>query len=191
MRRTSPATITRAMLKRKRRGQGQQAFTLIELVLVVLVLSAMVAIVVPRLIAIKKSRDLTNLEASIARLPTLARNAAMSSGKPVTLQISDDTLVMQQSQTDGSAAQQLKQVPLGNQITVENTQLDSKTVDPTAWTWTAYPDGSADSGGLEFTEGTVQKSLVIPRDRNVRWIDGALPDTSGDEWTAGQLLPRS
>jgi len=188
MLRTSPATI-RIMVNGERRGHDRHGFTLIEVILVIMVLSIMAALVVPRLIAIKNSRDLMSLEASIARLPTLARNAAVSSGKPVTLQISGDALVMQQSQTDGTTTQ-MKQVSFNNLITVDNTQLGSKPVDPTAWTWTAYPDGTSDSGGLEFTEGKAQKSLVIPRDRNVRWVDGALPDTTGDEWTAGDLLPR-
>ena len=196
MLRTSPATTISVTVDLPRRRPGRRAFTLIELTLVIAVLALMVALVVPNLLAIKRSRDLLNLEAAIGRLPAEARNAAVKSGRPVTLQITGDALVMQQSQTDASTAQtngtsaQMKQVSLGSGIVVENAQQNGQPVDPSAWLWTAYPDGTADSGGLEFTEGSAVKSLVIPRDMNARWVDGALPDTSQDKWTAGELLQR-
>ena len=184
----SPVPTINAMASRNR--YRSQAFTLIEVILVITILTLMVALVVPNLIAIQRSRQLLSLEASIVRLPAEARVAAVKSGQPVTIQVTGEALVMQQTQTDGSSSE-MKQVPLGTQITVENTQQDGRPVDPTAWQWTAYPDGTADSGGLEFSLGTTTKSLVIPRDRNARWIDGTLPDTSQDEWPAGELLQRT
>jgi hypothetical protein len=57
--------------------------------------------------------------------------------------------------------------------------------------WTAYPDGVTDKGGIQFGEGSEQKSLVFGAGGGTTWVDGDLPDQSLDQWPAGSLMQRS
>lgn len=175
---------------KRARTTSNRAFTLIELTIVIAVLVIAAAVVVPSLTAVQRSRDLRKTEANIARLPIEARNEAVKSGKNVTLQVSDNELVMSEANTDGTT-QQVKQVPLGNDIAIEDAQQNGQAVAAEAWQWTAYPDGTSDRGGLGIAEGQVHKYLLMQADSNPVFAAGTLPDTTTDQWQAGDLLQRA
>jgi type II secretory pathway pseudopilin PulG len=161
-----------------------------ELTIVIAVLVIASAVVVPSLTAVQRSRDLRKLEASIARLPVEARNEAVKSGKTVTVQISDNNLVMTEANTDGTA-RQIKQIALGNSISIEDAQQNGQAVAAETWQWKAYPDGTSDRGGLGIAEGSVHKYLLMQPDSNPVFAQGTLPDTTSDQWQAGDLLQRT
>lgn len=170
--------------------EKKYAFTLVELTVVCAILVIIAATIVPNLVAVTRSRSLKDLEGNVARLPAEARNEAVKSQTPVRLRVSGTTLVMERVPATGEPAQ-VKMVDLGDSLTVDAAQQNGKTTDAGSWVWMVYPDGSADSGGVEFTEGQAQKSLVLSANGGVQWIDGPLPDSAQDTWPAGQLLPHT
>jgi type II secretory pathway pseudopilin PulG len=167
-----------------------RAFTLMEMVVVCAVLIIIAAAIMPNLVAMTRSRSLKDLEGSIARLPAEARNEALKSQTPVQIRVSGTMLVVEQV-PDTGAPVQVEQVDLGSDITIDSAQLNGKSVDIGSWTWMVYPDGSADSGAMQFSEGQVQKSLILYTSGDSRFITGPMPDQSQDQWPAGQLLQRS
>ena len=160
-----------------------------ELCIVLVVLMLFVALVVPNLAAVKRSRELAKLEASIARLPVQAQNEARSSGTPVTIRVEGSSLIMERTPATGDA-QTVRQIDLTGDIQVAAAQLNNAVADPGSWRWTVYPDGTSDSGGLQFSEGATQKSVVITSSGEVRWLSDALPDATRDRWQAGALQQR-
>lgn len=185
MRPISPATITNP----RRRNLSTTAFTFVEVSVVITVLLLMAAVMLPRLSAVKKSRDLRSLEAKVARLPVEARNEAVKSSAPVTIRLSDTALVMERTPANGSA-EQVKQIDLGSTMQVDDAQRNGQEAAPASWQWTAYPDGTSDSGGLTVIEGDQRKSLIMPKAGFPTWVTGDLPDASQDQWPAGDLLQR-
>lgn len=167
-----------------------RAFTLIELVVVLFVLLLLATAVVPRAVALQRSRRLKDREGRIARLPALCRNEAVRAGVPVRLRADGSALVMERAPV-GGAAEEVRREPLGAGLTLDAAQSDGRFVDAGAWQWTVYPDGSGDSGGLEFAEGASRKSLRLPSGGGARWVAGDLPDTLPERWPAGSLQPHA
>lgn len=170
---------------RRRRG-----FTLVEIVVVCAILIVIAGAIVPNLLTITQSRNLKDLEGNVARLPAEARNEAIQTQTPVRLRFSGTTIVMEEVPADGDP-QQVKEVDLGDSLQVDTVQLNGKPSDVGSWEWTVNPDGSADSGGVEFSEGQAHKSLILSPTGTAQWISGDLPDQSQDQWPAGQLLQRT
>ncbi len=175
---TSPVTSD------KRRG-----FTLIELIVVLFVLVLLTTAIVPRVVALQKSRHLKDVEAGIIRLPAEARNEAVRSGVPVQVRIDGAALVLERVPAGGSP-EEVKRVPLGRDLIVSGAEKAGQPADAGSWLWTIYPDGSADAGGIEFTEGTARKSLLLSSDGSAGWVSGGLPDGLPERWPAGQLETR-
>jgi type II secretory pathway pseudopilin PulG len=160
------------------------------MIVVCAVLIIIAAAIMPNMIAITRSRSLKDLEGSVARLPAEARNEAQKSQTPVQIRVSGTMLVMEQVPPDGAPVQ-VEQVDLGSDISIDAAQLNGQSTDIGSWTWMVYPDGSADSGAMQFSEGQVVKSLVLTASGDSRFITGPMPDQSADQWPAGQLLQRS
>lgn len=198
-------------LSANREHARHSAFTLIELVIITIVLVLMAACIVPRMIALTRSRALFEVEAAIQRAPLEARNEARRSQVPVRLRVENGALLMewvldsqnQQQQpntamqanpptlrSDGVSPQEFKRITLGDDIQVQYAQRNNQNSDLGSWQWTVYPDGSADTAGLQFSEGNKQKSLVLTNTGDGQWLEGALPDTSQQQWPAGELQQR-
>jgi hypothetical protein len=185
MPRTSPA-INKAVVIRGRSA----GFTFVEISVVLVVLFIIASMVFANLATVTKSRALKDLEGKVARLPTPARNDAVRLNTPVQLRIQGTTLVEEQVPDSGEPTQ-LTNLDLGQDLTVDRVQLNGQDSDSGTWTWTAYPDGSSDSGGIEFSESGAQKALVLPSTGGAEWVNGALPDETQDTWPAGVYLQRS
>jgi type II secretory pathway pseudopilin PulG len=160
-----------------------------EMCVVIVVLVVISAAAMPRIVAYINSEQEKSLEASIARLPGEARLDAMKTQDPVRLRINGSSIVEEEVPLNGPATQ-LKEVDLGSSIQVDLTQKNYQNVDSSSWDWTAYPDGTADLGGVQFSVETESKSLIIPIQGQATWVSGPLPDESQDQWTAGQLQQR-
>ncbi len=169
----------------KRRG-----FTLIELIVVLFILLLMTTAVVPRVVALQKSRRLKDVEARIIRLPAEARNEAVRSGTPVRLRVDGAALVIERAPLNGTP-EEVKRVTLGTGIGVDSVEQDGQPANVGSWQWTVYPDGSADADGIQFGEGAAQKSLRLFSDGSARWLLGNLPDGTPERWPAGQLRQRT
>lgn len=185
MQRISPATNEDVM---SRASSACRAFTLVEIAMIVFLLLLIATAVVPRMIAIQRSRDLQDQEGRIARLPLLARNEALRSQTPMRLRLIGDALVLEQA-PPGQPSEIEQQLSLEG-LSVVAVEQDGQPADAGSWQWTVYPDGSAQSGGVEFAEGARHKSLLLTADGRSLWITGSISDQTPDWWPAGQLAAR-
>lgn len=171
------------------RGRKGTGFTLIELIVVLFILLLLTAAIVPRVVALQKSRRLKDAEARVIRLPAEAANEAVRSGKPVRLRVDGAALALDRAPV-GAAPEEFKRVALGRDLEVSAVTQNGQPAGAASWQWTVYPDGSADSGGIEFAEGASRKSLRLSPDGSAEWIIGGLPAEAPERWPAGSLLPR-
>jgi type II secretory pathway pseudopilin PulG len=170
------------------------AFTLMELLVLMTVLVIAAAAIFPNVVAYEQSQKAKKLEASILRFPLDAKDEAVKAQMPVRIRVDGNTLVMERMPLDFTGQQQpqmVKQLDLGDTVQVENTQAASNTATDTSWEWTTYPDGSSDQAGIQFSFGSVEKSLVLPAVGDPQWTTGVLPDQTQVKWQAGQLSIRS
>ncbi len=186
---TSPVTNNQSPVTNKpfRTCPG---YTLVELIVVLFVLLLMTTAIVPRVIALQNSRRLKDVEARVIRLPAEARNEAVRTGKPVRLRVDGADLVMDRVPLNGTP-EEVKRVALGTGIQVDSVEQDGRPANTGSWLWTVYPDGTAEAGGIQFTEGAARKSLVLSSDGDSQWVLGDLPDGTPEHWPAGQLQQRT
>lgn len=168
----------------------RRGFTLVELVVVIFILLLLATAVVPRVVAIQKSRRLKDMEGRIIRLPIEARNEAVRAAMPVRLRVDGAALVIERSPVNGEA-ETVKRVPLIPGIQVDSVRLGEQPSNTGSWQWTVYPDGSAEDGGIQFEENGSEKSLLLSSQGEARWILGDLPDEAPERWPAGQLKQRT
>jgi len=130
----------------RRRRAG---FTLVETLIVLFVMVLIAAGVTARLVTFTQARAIKDLEANVARLPTEARNEAVTTQTPVRIRIVGADLVEEQVSVSGEPVT-IKEVDLSSTLTVDGVQLNGQTSDTGSWAWTVYPDGSADKAGIQF-----------------------------------------
>ena len=168
-------------------------FTLIEATVVITILALMAALVIPNVVALKRSQDVQTLKASVLRLPAEAQNEARRSKQAVTLrEEGGDTLIMERAAQEGESPSEVKRVSLSAALKLDAAQSEGKSVDLASWEWTVYPDGSAVPGRLELAEGNRILSLRLPGEGELpRWISASSSNSSGEErWSAGELEQR-
>jgi len=78
---------------RLRRAAG--GYTLIEACAVIVVVAVLAASVIPNLVALKRTRDIRKVEASVQRLPLQARVEARLGRVPVVMRVEGDELVLE------------------------------------------------------------------------------------------------
>jgi type II secretory pathway pseudopilin PulG len=159
------------------------------MVVVILALTLIAALIMPNMVAIHRSREQADVEASILRASSEARNEARRSQRPVSIRLEEGALILERV-SEAEEPQRIKRISLGRELRAVRAALGEETVEPDSWAWTVYPDGSAQVGGIEFSQGSDRKSLVIAEDGTARWVRGALPETLGDRWPAGEIEQR-
>jgi Tfp pilus assembly protein FimT len=172
--------------------------TLIEMTVVLAILLFIAAAVVPRVVAMQQSFNLKQLEAKVARVPAEAENQAVTLHTPVRVRISSNSIVMEKvtvgsdgAITPDAQSEQIKEIDLGDSIKVDNAQLNGQSSPADTWQWIAYPDGTSDTGALEFEVDKSHYALVITDHAASQWIQGDMPDQTQDQWPAGELVQRT
>jgi type II secretory pathway pseudopilin PulG len=170
----------------------RRSFTLIEATVVITILALLAALVIPNVVAMKRSRDVQSLKASILRLPAEAINEASKSKRAVTLRAEgSDTLVMERVGAEGEDPSEVKRLALSQELQLDSALSEGQSVDLGSWEWTVYPDGSAKPGRLELLEGSRVLSLRLPSEGELpRWIRATGTETSEERWSAGELEQR-
>ncbi|MBC8138949.1 MAG: type II secretion system protein [Fibrella sp.] len=176
-------------------ARRQRGYTLIEMIVVITILAMMAALIIPNFLAMKRSREIRDAESALMRLPTEARIEAQRSATPVTIRVEGGELVMERAATvEEPEPIEVKRLKLPDGMRMEAARLGTETTDLGSWQWIVYPDGSAETAGLEFVEGeSARHSLMLPSkpDESSRWLDGELPQEDANErWTAGELEQR-
>jgi Tfp pilus assembly protein FimT len=172
------------------RNNGIRGFTLIEMTVILVVLVIIAAAIVPNVVSVLQSEQLKSTEATLARLPDGVRNDAIKGQNPIRVHFDGSTMVEEELMPDGTI-QQYKTIDLGSSVQVDQVQKNYQVADPSTWYWTAFPDGTSDIGGVQFTVDSEQESLIIPSFGKSVWQSGPLPDETEDQWTAGQLQLRT
>lgn len=167
-------------------------FTLIEATVVITTLALLAALVLPNVVAMKRSRDVRSLKASVLRFPAEAVNEARQSQQAVVLRAEgNDTLVLERTGQDGSDSSEVKRLTLSADLQLDGAQSEGQSVDLGSWEWKVYPDGSAKPGRLELTEGGRVLSLRLPTEgEQPRWIDPEVTQAGEERWSAGELEQR-
>jgi hypothetical protein len=180
------------------------------------ILLLLFTLIVPNLVALERSRALRNKEAELMRLPNQAKDLAQQLNTPMVMHMDGNDLVVEvdtdvtqspisttmpnQSRTpngptsnnqDNKNMDVQKRVTLGDDIRITSAQLNGENVDAGSWKWEVFPDGSAQSAGLEFTIGNDHKALYMPTNEPMRWINGDLPDPTQENWAVGQIEART
>lgn len=161
-------------------------YTLIEMNVVLIVLLLMALMIVPTFSTMQNSRNEKDQEAAILRAPLEAGNDARKNQEPIRLRINGDALIMERISST-SDAQEIKRLTLAQNSRVTGTISEGATVDSAIWEWKVYPDGTSDSGGVEFEIGPTRRTLLLNRDGSARWETGGLNQVDQESWPAGEL----
>ncbi|MDR3689010.1 MAG: prepilin-type N-terminal cleavage/methylation domain-containing protein [Fimbriimonas sp.] len=92
---------------------------------------------------------------------------------------------------DRSQDKIVKTCPLSSGIRFGNFELAGSSSDAGSFSLHFYPDGTSDGGGMELVEGRGTKSIVISARGAVKMQDGTLPDSSTQQWQAGDYVHRA
>jgi hypothetical protein len=161
-----------------------------EMTVIIVILLLIAAAIVPNVVSVLNSEQLKSTEATIARLPAMARADAVKNQNPVQLRFDGSSVVEEEVEANGNT-DLLNTIDLGDSVQVDQSQKNYLNVDPSSWDWTAYPDGTSDTGGVEVLIDSEKRSLIISSSGDALWTTGPLPDESQDQWTAGQLQQRA
>lgn len=169
----------------------RRAFTLIEMMVVVVVLTLMAAFITPNLVAIQRSRTLRSLEASVLRLPAEARSEAQRTGFAVTFRVEGDALVLERKPSKDEDPVEIKRLSLGSELVAQQAETNGESVDLASWTWVVYPDGTSKAALLQFQEGGATRSLLFSSEGEARWGTGNEVSPAEERWQAGELEQRA
>ena len=81
-------------------------------------------------------------------------------------------------------------LPVAPGVQFGNYQLSGNASDSTSWKMAFYPDGSCDSGAVELNDKGIVRTLVVNRKGGAKIVEGSIPDSSQDKWSAGNYVQR-
>lgn len=176
-------------MKKSKRG-----LTYVELSVVILVLSLVVAIVVPNLHAFLRGENYREHVIRLERIGlTAGRAAAQSNGEAaLTFDSGTDEFVISTGEEDTEAASELRvPLPLGFEATrFINGRAEANVSE---WQVTFFTDGSCSGGSVEFIEGGSEMRTLIVRasDGRSSLIEGPAPEANQERWPAGEYERRA
>jgi len=162
------------------------------LAIVVLIIALISALVVPKLSNIKDGFEAKLSLDAVQRLATRARETAITTGRPVALAYneSDTTFELRQEDTSGDSSV-LTSVPFHPTLIVNRFVSGPDESNAADWQVNFYGDGTSDGGGIEISEGGIQRSFIIGAKSGLaRWAPGGLPAAEAQSWPAGEYERR-
>lgn len=167
---------------------AKRAFTLIELMVVIVVLAILAAVITPSLVSMKATSDHRDTVSAVRRLSTEARNLAIARGETVIMVYDDSAKALSLQSTDSEGeTNDIKSVPVTPDL--EPTAFRNNEVEANSSDFEVKfgPDGHSTGGALQFES----YSLIIDNLGNARFVHGELPATGDDKWEAGSLEQRT
>lgn len=169
------------------------AYTLIEMMVVIVVLTLIAAIAVPNLAAMVKSQRKHDYLAAVERLALQARNAAVRSGNTMVLVANENGgFSLQESDGGEEGARSVGEVQPVDELEPTRFVLRGDEVGAGDWSVRFFADGTADEASVEFTEKESTWHLSLDkRTGRARIVAGSAPDPQDDRWEAGTYVQRS
>ncbi|MBX7134916.1 MAG: type II secretion system GspH family protein [Fimbriimonadaceae bacterium] len=170
----------------------RRAFTLIEMLAVILVVAMIAAIAMPNLASMVKSGRQRNFLQSLERMTVDAQQSAMSTRSTVTLSVQNGSLVAETGTTNTTDGRPVARLEAVEGISIDKYRLGTEEVGDGDWQVKFYADGTSDSAGLELTDasGAQWSFLIDPKKGRGHLGQGELPVDSGDKWPAGDYVAR-
>jgi prepilin-type N-terminal cleavage/methylation domain-containing protein len=167
----------------------RRAFTMIEIMVVILVLALLAASIMPNVASVVDSNRRQAYRLAVPRMVGEGHNYAVQRGQIVTMQLNDDEgfeLVTQGEEDE----QVIKTLPQVEGVTVDSLLVADGSDPGLEWQVNFYPDGTSDGGVIELGDaGAVYRYQVVKATGKVRRID---PEEllEEDKWQAGDLAIR-
>lgn len=171
----------------------KRAYTLVEMMVVVAVLTTMAALVVPRYASLQAGQDSRDFSSALVRLGSDARLLAIQTGQEVQASFDDERRVLVLSSVDAETLQtaERRTIPLPEGIELTAFTLDGQFAEGSTWVLQFFPDGSGSDAGVEVEDGMYVYHVVIEgRDGTAVRTDGRLEEVEQLEWQAGELEQR-
>jgi prepilin-type N-terminal cleavage/methylation domain-containing protein len=170
-----------------------RAYTLIEMLAVIVIVAMVAAIAVPNLAAMIKSGRRRDFLQSLTRLTVQAQQDAQSAQATTKIvTFGDNGLQIQrdgQNQSNPTVLQSLTGV---EGISLSRFRLGTQEVGAADWEVKFYPDGTADAAGLEISDaGDLWHFLIDAKKGRGTLSRGELPQTQDDRWPVGDYVPRT
>lgn len=183
------------MLPTSRKGlkKNNHGLTYVELSVVILVLSLVVAIVVPNLHAFLRGETYREDVIRLERVGLTAGRLSAHSGAQVNLTFDSgtDELVLSSGE-EGTESARESRVPLPSGFEAVRFIAGRGESSVADWRISFYSDGSCNGGSIEFIEDSEARTLVIrPSDGHSSLIYGPAPEPSQERWPAGELEQRA
>jgi type II secretory pathway pseudopilin PulG len=170
-----------------------RGFTYIEVLVVILITLLLAALVMPNLIARKRSRDEWSFRTHLRSLGKDARSRAIEIGRMVSLSFDKTKNEVQVIEIDiNGAEKQTQALAVPDWLTPERFVADQNESIGDSWRVPFYSDGASSGGGIEFKSDQGSWSLVVsPLDQTIKDLDGPMPDFTYETWPAGSNVAPS
>lgn len=172
----------------------KRAYTLIEMLTVIVILAMTAALVVPNLASSVKAQRKRAFLSGIDRLVSEARQTAIREGRTVVLAIgsSGNIELQRQEQESDQSSSVLQSLSPPDGISIAKCELAGSIVGETDWLVSFYSDGKCDDGALELLEGNGRWQIRLnPETGTGRIRGGMLEEPQIQRWEAGQLVQRT
>lgn len=170
----------------------RRAFTMVEMLAVIVVLATLSLIMAPNLASSVKANAVRTYFASVDRLPAVARQRAMSTGVIVTLRADESgRLALQTDRGTGEEPEESDSVNPPAMVAIDGFITPTGEASAAEWQVRFYPDGTSDRGALQFVADGAPWYLVVDDQGNGRVQQGEAPEITEDRWEAGDRVQRS
>lgn len=200
------ATVrTRILLKVSKKG-----YTLIEMSAVIVVLAVAAALVTPRLLTMRASREVATFWLKLPDLAVLAREHAQSArvttrvkyddGQKLFRVVEDDSststssngpLQLPSSDDSDQSVSGIKDLPVPDGLEPQNFRVEDESTPSSDWSIVFYPDGRSDGAALEVDDHGRIHSVIVDPDGSIRATIGSLPAADERKWSAGEREQRA
>jgi len=160
---------------------------------VIVIIALFAGLLMPNLVRMKSSREEREFWVALARFTTQGRERAIQLGRTVTMQFdgTTNTLTFTSINPDDGLEEDLAHLDLYEGTQVVKFEADDQQLAPSEWKLHFYPESKADKGGLELTLNNQTRALTVDQYGRAQVIEGQLPDTTDDKWTAGDIEHRA
>lgn len=160
---------------------------------IVFIVAMMAALVWPNLVTQRESRQERMFLERLQDVASRARETAIERETAILLRLDQTAgafILAEAENADGRDPAEIAQIPLIEGIDVQNAELDGRSVGAADWELQFFPDGTAEPGAVQMSNGVANFSLVIDRTGSSRLMQGDIPDRSADTWDAGDYEHR-